>query len=74
MWPVQLPARARSGDVVITMGAGDVTTIGPAVLDLLAARAGPAPQRPSPGDDFPPRVTTNIPSPVGQTRHSGGER
>jgi UDP-N-acetylmuramate--alanine ligase len=28
---------ARSGDVVITIGAGDVTMIGPAVLDALAA-------------------------------------
>jgi UDP-N-acetylmuramate--alanine ligase len=30
---------ARSGDVVVTIGAGDVTMIGPAVLDLLAARS-----------------------------------
>jgi UDP-N-acetylmuramate--alanine ligase len=29
---------ARSGDVVVTIGAGDVTMIGPALLDLLAAR------------------------------------
>jgi UDP-N-acetylmuramate--alanine ligase len=28
----------RSGDLVVTIGAGDVTMIGPAVLDLLAAR------------------------------------
>lgn len=30
-----LAARARPGDVVITLGAGDVTTVGPQVLDLL---------------------------------------
>jgi UDP-N-acetylmuramate--alanine ligase len=31
-----LAARARPGDVVLTCGAGDVTMIGPEVLDLLA--------------------------------------
>ncbi|HET7387971.1 MAG TPA: UDP-N-acetylmuramate--L-alanine ligase [Nocardioidaceae bacterium] len=31
-----LVARARPGDVVLTLGAGDVTRIGPEVLDLLA--------------------------------------
>jgi UDP-N-acetylmuramate--alanine ligase len=70
----ELAGRARPGDVVITMGAGDVTAIGPAVLDLLAARAGPAPERASGGDDLPARVTASIPSPAGQTRHPGGER
>ena len=30
-----LAARARPGDVVITLGAGDVTGVGPQVLDLL---------------------------------------
>jgi UDP-N-acetylmuramate--alanine ligase len=35
----ELVARlARSGDVVVTIGAGDVTMIGPAVLDLLATQ------------------------------------
>jgi UDP-N-acetylmuramate--alanine ligase len=33
---------ARSGDVVLTIGAGDVTMIGPAVLDVLANRASVA--------------------------------
>ena len=33
--PGLLAARARSGDVVLTIGAGDVTMIGPEVLDLL---------------------------------------
>jgi len=28
-------ARARPGDVVLTLGAGDVTLLGPAVLALL---------------------------------------
>ncbi|MBO9520343.1 MAG: UDP-N-acetylmuramate--L-alanine ligase [Nocardioidaceae bacterium] len=32
-----LVARARPGDLVITLGAGDVTLLGPAVLELLAA-------------------------------------
>ncbi|HTW20737.1 MAG TPA: UDP-N-acetylmuramate--L-alanine ligase [Mycobacteriales bacterium] len=31
---------ARSGDVVVTIGAGDVTMIGPALLDLLSAATG----------------------------------
>jgi UDP-N-acetylmuramate--alanine ligase len=35
----ELAARARPGDLVITMGAGDITTIGPAVLAVLAERA-----------------------------------
>ena len=33
-----LAARARTGDVVITLGAGDVTLVGPRVLDLLQER------------------------------------
>jgi UDP-N-acetylmuramate--alanine ligase len=33
--------RARPGDVVITLGAGDVTLLGPEVLDLLGERGGP---------------------------------
>ena len=35
----QLVARARPGDIVITLGAGDVTMIGPEVLALLAGSA-----------------------------------
>jgi UDP-N-acetylmuramate--alanine ligase len=35
-----LADRARPGDLVLTLGAGDVTMIGPEVLDLVAARAG----------------------------------
>ncbi|WP_182526355.1 UDP-N-acetylmuramate--L-alanine ligase [Nocardioides dongkuii] len=31
----ELAARARPGDLVLTLGAGDVTRVGPAVLDLL---------------------------------------
>ena len=34
----QLVDRARPGDLVLTLGAGDVTLLGPEVLDLLAAR------------------------------------
>ncbi|MGH3444070.1 MAG: UDP-N-acetylmuramate--L-alanine ligase, partial [Nocardioidaceae bacterium] len=36
-----LVARARPGDVVLTLGAGDVTQIGPQVLQLLAAHREP---------------------------------
>jgi UDP-N-acetylmuramate--alanine ligase len=35
-----LVERAEPGDVVLTLGAGDVTRVGPQVLELLAARAG----------------------------------
>jgi UDP-N-acetylmuramate--alanine ligase len=34
-----LAARARSGDLVLTMGAGDVSMVGPEVLEVLRARA-----------------------------------
>ena len=37
--PSRLVERARPGDVVLTLGAGDVTLVGPEVLDLLAERA-----------------------------------
>jgi UDP-N-acetylmuramate--alanine ligase len=37
--PGLVASLARSGDVVVTIGAGDVTMIGPAVLDALAVRA-----------------------------------
>jgi UDP-N-acetylmuramate--alanine ligase len=39
-WAVagELAARARPGDLVVTMGAGDVTMIGPELLDLLHQR------------------------------------
>jgi UDP-N-acetylmuramate--alanine ligase len=37
--PVELVARARPGDVVLTLGAGTVTQLGPRVLALLAAGA-----------------------------------
>lgn len=34
----QLRERVRPGDVVLTLGAGDITTVGPALLGLLTAR------------------------------------
>jgi UDP-N-acetylmuramate--alanine ligase len=38
--PALLVERARPGDLVLTLGAGDVTLVGPEVLDLLAERSG----------------------------------
>ncbi len=38
--PARLAAWARPGDLVVTAGAGDVTTLGPRILELLAARDG----------------------------------
>ncbi|MDK3256004.1 UDP-N-acetylmuramate--L-alanine ligase [Blastococcus capsensis] len=37
-----LAARARPGDLVMTMGAGDVSMVGPEVLDALRSAEGPA--------------------------------
>jgi UDP-N-acetylmuramate--alanine ligase len=37
--PEALVARARTGDLVLTLGAGDVTLVGPEVLELLDERA-----------------------------------
>ena len=39
--PAELVSRARPGDLVLTLGAGSVTELGPRVLDLLAAGDGP---------------------------------
>ncbi len=36
----RVAAAASAGDLVLTLGAGDVTALGPRVLDLLASRAG----------------------------------
>ncbi len=38
--PAELVARARPGDLVLTLGAGSVTELGPRVLELLAAEDG----------------------------------
>jgi UDP-N-acetylmuramate--alanine ligase len=43
-WSATAPAladRARPGDLVVTMGAGDVSMVGPEVLEVLRARGGP---------------------------------
>jgi UDP-N-acetylmuramate--alanine ligase len=37
--PAAVVAAAKPGDLVLTMGAGDVTTLGPRILDELRARA-----------------------------------
>jgi UDP-N-acetylmuramate--alanine ligase len=36
-----LAALAQAGDVVLTVGAGDVTRVGPELLARLASRASP---------------------------------
>ena len=36
-----LAARARPGDLVMTMGAGDVSMVGPEVLEVLRGGAAP---------------------------------
>ena len=38
--PAEVVARARPGDLVLTLGAGDVTELGPRILDALAERDG----------------------------------
>ncbi len=37
--PAALADRARAGDLVLTLGAGSITEVGPLVLELLAERA-----------------------------------
>ncbi|SFD85215.1 UDP-N-acetylmuramate--L-alanine ligase [Blastococcus tunisiensis] len=50
-----LAARARPGDLVVTMGAGDVSMVGPEVLKALAGGSpgDPSTGDPSPGDGVP---------------------
>ena len=38
--PAEVAARAGTGDLVLTLGAGTVTELGPRILDILAARDG----------------------------------
>jgi UDP-N-acetylmuramate--alanine ligase len=38
--PAEAVARARPGDLVLTLGAGTVTALGPRILELLASRDG----------------------------------
>ena len=38
----QVVARSRAGDLVVLLGAGDVTLLAPSLLDALSAQAGPA--------------------------------
>ena len=39
--PAVIADLAKPGDLVLTMGAGDVTTLGPAIVAALRARGGP---------------------------------
>jgi UDP-N-acetylmuramate--alanine ligase len=59
----RLVERAAPGDVVLTLGAGDVTTLGPVLLARLAERQAPA----RPGDLEAPDVSVE-PEPVGERR------
>ena len=43
-----LGSTLRSGDLLMTIGAGDVTTVGPRVLDALAARVPAVPRGSTP--------------------------
>ncbi len=57
----EVAAAARPGDLVLTVGAGDVTRLGPLLLDALAARVPRAP-RPTGGDPpTPPTPPTTDP-------------
>ena len=47
--PAALVERARPGDLVLTLGAGDVTLVGPEVLELLAEREAAAAGTSAPG-------------------------
>jgi len=38
--PAAAAGLAKPGDLVLTMGAGDVTRLGPLIVDVLRARAG----------------------------------
>ncbi len=40
--PVRVAERVRSGDLVFTIGAGDVTLLGPEILELLDREASQA--------------------------------
>ena len=40
--PAAVVASAKPGDLVLTMGAGDVTALGEPILAALRARGGPA--------------------------------
>jgi UDP-N-acetylmuramate--alanine ligase len=62
--PAALAGRARPGDLVITMGAGDVTTLAPAVVAALEAAAG-AGGHSAAAPDVPPTPddpTTGVPA------------
>jgi UDP-N-acetylmuramate--alanine ligase len=48
--PARLAAWARPGDLIVTAGAGDVTTLGPAILARLAARDGAAAPETAPAE------------------------
>jgi UDP-N-acetylmuramate--alanine ligase len=61
----RLAGRAAPGDVVLTLGAGDVTRLGPQLLELLASRA-PDPG-PDPNPDPDPAEGT-VPQPAGGPR------
>ena len=49
----QVADAVRKGDVVVTMGAGDVTMLGPEIVEAIAARANRSMPRREPKPDAP---------------------
>jgi UDP-N-acetylmuramate--alanine ligase len=49
----QVANAVHTGDVVVTMGAGDVTMLGPEIVEALAARANRSAPRREPGTAAP---------------------
>ena len=72
-WSAAAPAlaqRARPGDLVLTMGAGDVSMVGPEVLEALRAQDGAARTRPGPVN----RTGTTTRDRTGRSRRAAAER
>ena len=60
--PAAVAEIAKPGDIVLTMGAGDVTSLGPALIGALSARrAGPVPAEMPPGPDAAERTSGEAP-------------
>ncbi|MBA3274613.1 MAG: UDP-N-acetylmuramate--L-alanine ligase, partial [Chloroflexia bacterium] len=58
---IEVARRARTGDVVMTLGAGDITLTGARTLELLGERTSARVAKPRPTRDRPPVATVEIP-------------